>query len=58
MPTISTPCTTSSVTTIYQRAYEEQPYLFQDGANDGFHEAIGDFVGLVGDAGLSAARSA
>jgi peptidyl-dipeptidase A len=30
----------------YQRAYKEQPYLFQNGANDGFHEAIGDFVGL------------
>ena len=31
---------------MYQRAYQEQPVLFQDGANDGFHEAIGDFVGL------------
>ena len=30
----------------YQRAYQAQPYLFQNGANDGFHEAIGDFVGL------------
>jgi peptidyl-dipeptidase A len=30
----------------YQRAYKNQPYLFQEGANDGFHEAIGDFVGL------------
>jgi peptidyl-dipeptidase A len=30
----------------YQRAYKNQPYLFQNGANDGFHEAIGDFVGL------------
>lgn len=30
----------------YQRAYKGQPYLFQDGANDGFHEAIGDFAGL------------
>ncbi len=30
----------------YQRAYQDQPYLFKNGANDGFHEAIGDFVGL------------
>ena len=30
----------------YQRAYAEQPYLFRNGANDGFHEAIGDFAGL------------
>jgi peptidyl-dipeptidase A len=30
----------------YQRAYAGQPYLFQDGANDGFHEAIGDAVAL------------
>ncbi|MDO9336164.1 MAG: M2 family metallopeptidase [Caulobacter sp.] len=30
----------------YQRAYKGQPYLFKGGANDGFHEAIGDFVGL------------
>jgi peptidyl-dipeptidase A len=30
----------------YQRAYNEQPLLFQDGANDGFHEAIGDTVAL------------
>jgi peptidyl-dipeptidase A len=30
----------------YQRAYMNQPYLFKGGANDGFHEAIGDFVGL------------
>jgi peptidyl-dipeptidase A len=31
---------------MYQRAYENQPYLFENGANDGFHEAIGDFAGL------------
>ncbi len=31
---------------VYQRAYKEQPFLFKNGANDGFHEAIGDFVGL------------
>lgn len=30
----------------YQRAYNQQPFLYQDGANDGFHEAIGDFVAL------------
>ncbi|HYE25548.1 MAG TPA: M2 family metallopeptidase [Clostridia bacterium] len=30
----------------YQRAYNQQPYLFQDGANDGFHEAVGDAVAL------------
>ena len=30
----------------YQRAYQHQPFLFQDGANDGFHEAIGDFIAL------------
>ncbi len=30
----------------YQRAYSAQPYLFQAGANDGFHEAIGDAVAL------------
>jgi peptidyl-dipeptidase A len=26
--------------------YKDQPYLFQDGAHDGFHEAIGDAVNL------------
>jgi peptidyl-dipeptidase A len=30
----------------YQRAYKDQPYLFKNGAHDGFHEAIGDFIGL------------
>lgn len=30
----------------YQRAYNQQPLLYRDGANDGFHEAIGDFVAL------------
>ena len=30
----------------YQRAYNTQPYLYKNGANDGFHEAIGDFVAL------------
>jgi len=31
---------------MYQRAYENQPFLFENGANDGFHEAVGDFAGL------------
>jgi peptidyl-dipeptidase A len=31
---------------IYQRAYNKQPFLFQAGANDGFHEAIGDTIAL------------
>jgi len=31
----------------YQRAYKNQPYLFQNGANDGFHEAIGDTIALA-----------
>jgi peptidyl-dipeptidase A len=30
----------------YQMAYRKQPYLFQGGANDGFHEAIGDAIAL------------
>jgi len=30
----------------YQRAYNQQSYLYQDSANDGFHEAVGDFVAL------------
>ncbi|MEP7004824.1 MAG: M2 family metallopeptidase, partial [Sphingomonas bacterium] len=30
----------------YQRAYNKQPFLYLSGANDGFHEAIGDFVAL------------
>jgi peptidyl-dipeptidase A len=49
----------------YQRAYNEQPMLFRDGAHGGFHEAIGDTitlsmtpeylaeVGLVASAGQS-----
>jgi peptidyl-dipeptidase A len=28
----------------YYLAYRDQPYLFQSGAHDGFHEAIGDTV--------------
>lgn len=31
---------------IYQRAYKQQPFFFQDSANDGFHEAIGDVIAL------------
>jgi peptidyl-dipeptidase A len=31
----------------YQRAYKEQPFLFKNGANDGFHEAIGDAIALA-----------
>jgi peptidyl-dipeptidase A len=30
----------------YQRAYNAQPVFYKDGANDGFHEAIGDMIGL------------
>ena len=31
----------------YQRAYKDQPFLFKNGANDGFHEAIGDAIALA-----------
>jgi peptidyl-dipeptidase A len=30
----------------YQRAYNSLPYVFQDSANDGFHEALGDTLAL------------
>lgn len=30
----------------YQRAYNRQPFLFRAGANDGFHEAVGDTIAL------------
>jgi peptidyl-dipeptidase A len=30
----------------YQRAYDKLPFLFQDSANDGFHEAVGDTIAL------------
>jgi peptidyl-dipeptidase A len=30
----------------YQRAYKDQPVIFRDSANDGFHEAVGDTVAL------------
>ena len=44
----------------YQRAYARtSPSSSEDGANDGFHEAIGDFAGAQrDDADLSATRSA
>jgi peptidyl-dipeptidase A len=32
---------------MYQRAYNRQPFIFRSGANDGFHEAIGDSVALA-----------
>ena len=30
----------------YQRAYNDKSYLYLNGANDGFHEAIGDMIAL------------
>jgi len=30
----------------YQRAYNQRPPLFQNSANDGFHEAVGDTIAL------------
>jgi peptidyl-dipeptidase A len=30
----------------YQRAYNQQSYLYRIGANDGFHEAVGDTLAL------------
>ena len=30
----------------YQRAYNKQPFLYLNSANDGFHEAIGDAIAL------------
>ena len=30
----------------YERAYKRLPMLFRDGANDGFHEAVGDTISL------------
>lgn len=30
----------------YQRAYNQQPLYYQESANDGFHEAIGDTIAL------------
>ena len=31
---------------IYQRAYKDLSVFYKDGANDGFHEAIGDMIAL------------
>lgn len=31
----------------YYLAYKARPFLFQNGANDGFHEAIGDAIALA-----------
>ena len=30
----------------YQRAYNQQPFLYKNSANDGFHEAVGDTIAL------------
>jgi len=30
----------------YQRIYKDQPFLYREGANDGFHEAVGDTIAL------------
>jgi peptidyl-dipeptidase A len=30
----------------YQRAYNQRPFLYQNSANDGFHEAVGDTIAL------------
>ncbi len=30
----------------YQRAYNQESYLYRAGANDGFHEAVGDTISL------------
>jgi peptidyl-dipeptidase A len=30
----------------YQRAYNRQPFLYKNSANDGFHEAVGDTISL------------
>lgn len=30
----------------YQMAYRDQPYLLRDGANEGFHEAVGEIMSL------------
>jgi len=30
----------------YDLAYKDQPYAYRDGANPGFHEAIGDTIAL------------
>lgn len=30
----------------YQMAYRNLPYLLRDGANEGFHEAVGEIMSL------------
>lgn len=30
----------------YDMAYAHQPYLLRNGANEGFHEAVGEFMSL------------
>jgi peptidyl-dipeptidase A len=30
----------------YNLAYQDQPFLFREGVNNGFHEGIGDFIAL------------
>jgi peptidyl-dipeptidase A len=42
----SSPSTTSSGTSTTTSILQQAPVLFQQGANDGFHEAIGDAVAL------------
>ena len=37
----------------YYMAYDKkQPFLYQDGANDAFHEAIGDTIGMYASKGI------
>ncbi len=43
---ISTPSITSSATIIISAPIPVRDYIFRGGANDGFHEAIGDFAAL------------
>ena len=31
----------------YQRSYRNLSYLYQEGANPGFHEAVGDILSLA-----------
>lgn len=40
----------------YDLAYAGQPLLFRKGANDGFHEAIGDLLALSIHAGATSSR--
>jgi len=38
----------------YYQAYSDLPDIFQSGANDGFHEAVGDLLTLINYTRLSA----